>query len=108
VVEWLETRWHWKRKVDARLALGAWAALVAGGALAWRPIISINGDTHAGKSLLCQLFDSLAGGWILLTEDATEAGLRQSLGHDAVGLIVDENEPDKEGRAAAINRMARR
>jgi hypothetical protein len=57
--------------------------------------------------LLCQLFDALAGGWILLTEDATEAGLRQSLGH-AIGLIVDENEPHKDGRAAAINRMARR
>ena len=60
VLQRLEEGWKWKRKVDGRLALGAWAALVAGGALAWRPVISINGDTHVGKSLLCQLFDDIA------------------------------------------------
>ena len=101
-------RWTWKQKIGPRLALGAWASLVSSGALTWRPVVNVAGDSQFGKSLLCKAWDGLAGGWILLTEDATEAGIRQSLGPDAIGVIIDENEPDENGRAAAINRMARR
>lgn len=101
-------RWNWKRKVGARLALGAYGCLVAGGALQWRPVFNINGVPDAGKTSWMKTCDALAGGWTLLTEDASEAGLRQSLRYDSLGLLVDEAEPGDDGRAAGIMRMARR
>lgn len=104
----LFAQWRWSRKVDPRLALGIWACLVAGGALSWRPIIAVNGPPDAGKSRLFEWLNAIGGGWALLTQDASEAGLRQSLRYDALGLLVDEAEPGADGRTAAIERMGRR
>jgi hypothetical protein len=104
----LFTKWHWKRRIDPRLALGGLACLIAGGALPWRPILAINGETDVGKTLLFAWWEGLAAGWIVATQDATEAGIRGMLGYDSLGVAVDEAEPGTDGRTERITKLGRR
>jgi hypothetical protein len=101
-------RWHRRRAIDPRLALGALACLIAGGALTWRPILAINGETDVGKSLLFSWWEALGAGWVVTTQDTTEAGIRGTLGYDSLEVVVDEAEPDTHGRIERITKMGSR
>lgn len=104
--------WLWARgDLDAMLMLG-WTALAPfGGALRWRPYVFATGDQGAGKSTLITYTQAVLGGEEALfrSEDTTEAGVAQSLGHDAIPVLLDELEPQADNtRAEQMVRMARR
>jgi len=102
--------WNWMRgPVDARLALGWLFLAPLGGALPWRPYIFVTGDQGSGKSTFMRVAEFMLGGGMLKSEDATEAGIAQTLGHDALPVALDELENEHDGKKAqAIMRMARR
>lgn len=113
-VELLEhlVSWNWARgEVDARLMLGWCACAMVGGALDWRPYVFATGDAGAGKSTLVKYVMHVLGGEdaVLKPEDATEAGISQTLGVDSVPVLLDEaeNEVDDK-RAEKLIRLARR
>lgn len=104
--------WNWQRKdVDARLMLGWIACAYVGGALDWRPYVFATGDAGAGKSTLVGFLVAALGGEdaLLKPEDATEAGVAQTLGVDSVPVLLDEaeNEADDK-RADKLVKLARR
>lgn len=104
--------WNWQRKeIDARLMLGWIACAYVGGALDWRPYIFATGDAGAGKSTLIAYVMAALGGddAVLKPEDATEAGVAQTLGVDSVPVLLDEaeNEADDK-RADKLVKLARR
>lgn len=74
----------------------------------WRPILAINGETDVGKSLLFNWWENLAAGWVVSTQDATEASIRGTLGYDSLGVAVDEAEPGTDGRTERITKLGRR
>lgn len=91
--------WNWYRKeADPKLMLGWLCAAMLGGALHWRVVGWITGGHGTGKSSLERLLKSLFGGHGMLnTGDATEAGVRQTVGNDSLPVALDEQEPDPEG-----------
>lgn len=104
--------WNWLRAdVDARLMLGWIACAYVGGALDWRPYVFATGDAGAGKSTLIAYVVAALGGEdaVLKPEDATEAGVAQTLGVDSVPVLLDEaeNEADDK-RADKLVKLARR
>lgn len=104
--------WNWQRAdVDARLMLGWIACAYVGGALDWRPYVFATGDAGAGKSTLIGYVVAALGGEdaVLKPEDATEAGVAQTLGVDSVPVLLDEaeNEADDK-RADKLVKLARR
>lgn len=107
----LFSTWEWTRgEADARLLMGWLACAFVGGALQWRPYVFLTGDQGAGKSTLLELIEHAIGeGGLLKSEDATEAGIAQVLGFDALPVLLDEMENELDGRRASnIVKMARR
>ena len=89
----------WSRPGSAPLLAG-WVFLSpVCGALPWRPHIWITGAAGSGKSTLYEdyaqaLLDGISEP---LAGDSTEPGIRQSVGADAVPILIDEFEPNDEG-----------
>jgi len=112
------TTWNWARNekvcngipVDAALMMGWIACAFIGGSLRWRPFVFVTGDQGAGKSFLLEFVEAVLGdGGLLKSEDATEAGIAQTLGFDALPVLLDEMENEADGRKAQnIVKMARR
>lgn len=91
--------WHWTRPdVDPYLMLGWLAAARLGGALEWRPLAWVTGDKGTGKSTLLRLIKGLLRAGLLETSDASEAGIRQTLGNQTLPVIIDEAEADEDNR----------
>lgn len=105
----LVRQWRWKDPVFALLVVGFIVAAPIGGALPWRPHMWIVGPSGAGKSTLHLIIRKLMGPWALATEDATEAGLRQTLNQDTLGVLFDEFEPSENNKAVMdkVVRLAR-
>ncbi len=82
----------WEKPISAKYLAG-WIALAPiCGALNWRPHVWVHGGTGAGKSwaynnILDRLLGSIAQP---AQHSTTEAGLRQTLRHDAKPVIFDE------------------
>lgn len=88
----------WKRPVSAHLFAG-WCALApVCGALTWRPHIWLTGAAGTGKTwVLEQVLRPLLGSiGLSVQSETTEAGLRQTLGHDARPVTFDEIEGEDE------------
>lgn len=103
--------WNWMRGVtDARLALGWLFLAPMCGATSWRPYIFLTGDQGSGKTTWMKLVEIALNGSLLKSEDATEAGIAQTLGHDALPVALDELEQDNQDSRKAQNivNMARR
>ena len=101
VLDQLTTGWGWKRAIDPDIFLGWIAAASLGGFPNWRAHIYVFGSRGSGKSKLMELADLLLGdlaGSVL--NEATEAGLRQSRNNQARPILIDEFEPDENGRNA--------
>lgn len=84
----------WEKPISARYLAG-WIALAPiGGALSWRPHVWITGSSGAGKSwafnnIIMRIIGTIAQA---AQHSTTEAGLRQTLRHDAKPVIFDEAE----------------
>ena len=84
----------WDKKINARYLAGWCAIAPICGALEWRPHIWITGGAGSGKSfILDKIVRRIIGDIGLSVQSATtEAGLRQTLRHDARPVMFDEIE----------------
>lgn len=83
---------NWERSVNAHLLAGWCVIAPVCGALNWRPHIWLTGPAGTGKSWVFRhVLRALCGDTILDVQGATtEAGIRQSLGFDAMPVAFDE------------------
>lgn len=87
---------NWERDINSYLLAGWCVVAPICGALKWRPHIWITGGAGTGKSwLFKEIVRRLLGETGLAVQGETsEAGLRQSLGHDALPVVFDEAEAE--------------
>ena len=104
----LVQRWHWEERSSPYFLLG-WIALSGlSGALPWRPGAWVTGPTEAGKSSLLDEFVLplvTPSGGRKFGEATTAAGLRQTLGHDALPVILDEFESDTDADRRRVDQI---
>jgi putative DNA primase/helicase len=103
---------NWEREIDAYLLAGWCVIAPLCGALRWRPHIWLTGAAGTGKSWVFEKFvKRLLGESALCVQGETsEAGLRQSLGHDALPVVFDEaegNEKKDQDRIQAVLSLMR-
>lgn len=101
--------WNWSRgKIDARLMLGWIVAAMAGGALHWRPIMALAGESGTGKTTLQDYVEHVFDGGLLRTSNATAAGIHQAVGNSSLPVLVDEAEKKDDNRQMqAVIELAR-
>lgn len=92
----------WERSINALLLIGWCAVAPICGALNWRPHIWLTGPAGSGKSwVFLNIVRRLLGDTCLAVQgDSTEAGLRQTLGHDAIPVVFDEAEQYEDERGS--------
>jgi hypothetical protein len=108
--------WNWRRPlVDPVLMLGQIGALAVAGALPWHPHSWVTGGKGTGKSTLLGkgtspgLVPLLFGRALIVTADATEAGLRQMTTQKTLPILFEELEPDWQNqKAKAVIELARK
>lgn len=85
---------NWERPISARLLAGWCAIAPVCGAIGWRPHVWLTGPAGTGKTWIIEHIVRRLVGEIGLAvqSETTEAGLRQTLGHDARPVIFDEIE----------------
>lgn len=85
---------NWERPISAQLLAGWCAVAPVCGALSWRPHVWLTGPAGTGKTwVVDRLVRRLLGELGLAVQsETTEAGLRQTLGHDARPVVFDEIE----------------
>ncbi len=85
---------NWERPISARLLAGWCAIAPICGAVGWRPHIWLTGAAGTGKTWVVEnILRRLVGDiGLAVQSETTEAGLRQTLGHDARPVIFDEIE----------------
>lgn len=88
---------NWEREINAHLLAGWCVVAPICGALKWRPHIWITGGAGTGKSwVFKEIVRTILGETCLAVQGETsEAGLRQSLGHDALPVVFDEAEAEE-------------
>jgi putative DNA primase/helicase len=91
-------QFRWTRPASAVLLAGAVALAPICGALKWRPHVWITGGQGTGKSTVLNDFvHALMGGTAVFAQgNSTEAGIRQTLGNDALPVLFDETEQNNE------------
>jgi hypothetical protein len=84
----------WERRISARLLAGWIAVAPICGAIDWRPHVWVTGQAGSGKSwVIDKVMRRLLGDiGLAVQSETTEAGLRQTLGHDARPIVFDEIE----------------
>ncbi|WP_158244504.1 toprim domain-containing protein [Paraburkholderia rhynchosiae] len=107
-------KFRWEKPASALLVAG-WAALAPlCGAIAWRPHIWLTGGAGCGKStILNQFLAPLASGAddgedgiaLLANGNTSEAGIRQFLKADALPVLFDESESNRERDADRIQNV---
>lgn len=108
ILEMLRT-WKWERpKLDPIIVLGGIGVMIIGGALRERPHMASMGDFGVGKSALNALIKGIVGSALIDVANATEAGIRQHMGLDALPVAIDEFEATEDNRRVnAILDLAR-
>jgi putative DNA primase/helicase len=88
----------WVRPIDSKLLAGWLAIVPICGVLEWRPHIWITGGAGSGKSSINKkILHRMTGECSLKFEGGTtEAGLRESIGNDAIAALMDEAEGENE------------
>ena len=95
----IANRFRWDVPASGTLLFG-WVVLAPiCGALPWRPHLWLIGGAGSGKSaILDRYITPLLGDFALLVSGSTtEAGLRQTIGSDAVPVVFDEAESNEKG-----------
>jgi hypothetical protein len=86
-------KFSWSNKFEAFLCLGWLLTSPLAGCLAWRSHLAITAEAASGKTTLLQALSSLLYSWQpIKLEGTTEASLRQSLGTDAIPVLLDEQD----------------
>jgi len=95
---------NWERGVNAQLLAGWCVIAPVCGALKWRPHIWLTGGAGVGKSFVfTSIVRACLGETCLDVQGATtEAGLRQTLGFDAMPVVFDEIDGNT---TKAVNRI---
>lgn len=101
---------NWERPISARLLSGWCAVAPICGALPWRPHVWVTGPAGSGKSWVMDRFirPLLGDVGLAVQSETTEAGLRQTVGHDARPVVFDEAEggDDQRGQQRIQNILA--
>ncbi len=102
-------KFPWRDPADANLFLGWMVAAVICGALGVRPHLFLYGPPNSGKTTLHDLVRNILTPLCVGADgQSTEAGIRQSIGPDALPVIIDEFETDQNGnRLNSMIRLAR-
>jgi putative DNA primase/helicase len=89
---------QFRNKLDSKLFAGWLALAPICGALEWRPHLWLTGPSGSGKSwVLSHIVRPVLGNCALYFQSvSTSAGIRQSLGCDALPVIFDEAEVERE------------
>lgn len=96
-------------RISSRYMLAGWSVLAPFcGALGWRPHVWINGEAGSGKSWIIQnIVRQMVGDafCIPVQGSTTEAGIRQTLGADALPVVFDEADAENEAASARIKNI---
>ena len=89
---------QFRNSLDHKLMAGWLALAPICGALEWRPHLWLTGPSGSGKSwILSQIVRPLLGNCAVYFQSvSTSAGIRQSLGCDALPVVFDEAEIERE------------
>jgi putative DNA primase/helicase len=92
----------WEKSISGKLLAGWLALAPIGGALRWRPHLWVTGPSGSGKSwIVANIIQPIVGDAALHVQGATsEAGIRGTLGSDALPVVFDEAE--SEDKAAQV------
>jgi hypothetical protein len=102
------SRWQFGRSIDPVLLLGLVGLALVAGAMETRPNILLLGEHGVGKSGLLQRVKDYLVDRMLLTPDATPAGITQRVGLSNMLIGLDEREPgENPGRDAALLALLR-
>lgn len=98
---------NWERDVNTHLLAGWCVVGPFCGALKWRPHIWLTGSAGTGKSWVFKnIVRRLLGETALAVQGETsEAGLRQTLNHDALPVVFDEADIDDKRSAERIQNI---
>jgi putative DNA primase/helicase len=101
-------RWNFDDSDAPTYILGWIGTSMLSGYLLWRPGLWLTGPTVAGKSSLIDkvvkpLISPIGG--LLVSNEATEAGIRQTLGHNALPVVIDEMESDSDSARRRVDRI---
>ena len=97
-------RFNW-RDPDRGWVLSGWVfSAIVCGALDWRPHLTLNGESGAGKSYVWNSYIApiLGPMAVCALSSTTEAGIRHTLGCDALPVLMDEAEAKDERSARRI------
>ncbi len=84
-------KWRWDRPENAECIAALIVATSVQRLWSWRPIVGVTGPTGAGKTLLREhVLSPVFGGGSVITDRASEAGVRQEIAHSARPLVLDE------------------
>jgi hypothetical protein len=96
----LLAQWHWTHPYDSWVQAALVLATFVQNCWTWRPLNSIIGPTDCGKSTLLQnLLAPIFGNWTIAADRSTEAGLRQTIGHNSAPVLIDEFDRYKDRQA---------
>jgi hypothetical protein len=101
-------QWNFRRQIDRLLVVGWQAESLIAGALPRRGMLWIVGDVGSGKTEIKAFQQGVSGPWLLVSSDATAAGIQQRLGRQRISVSVDELEGDEQpDRATALLKIMR-
>ena len=100
-------RFRWSKPASAALLAGFVALAPLCGALRWRPHCWITGGAGCGKTTVLNDFAHylLGGKDIFAQGNSTEAGIRQTLGSDALPVLFDESEQNNEREVGRVQNV---
>lgn len=96
-------QWNWENPASDRMLLGWWVIANLGALAPMRPLAMIDGQEGAGKSTLLEILAAMCPAGEM-TNDTTEAGLRQRMNQRAAPMILDEFEGEELLRVLAMLR----
>jgi putative DNA primase/helicase len=101
---------RWSNPIHADLLAGWIATAIVCGGIDWRTHIWLTGNHGSGKSTVINQIVRYTIGDLAIypVGKSTEAGIRQTVGNDAIPVVFDESEGDKdaeEQRASVIQLM---
>jgi len=89
------SQWHFTRQDDAELLVGLIFAAWIQSAWRMRPLVSLSGETDAGKTTLYESLEKIFGNLSWKRDDVTEAAIRQGVNNTSKIVMIDEFEDSK-------------